>query len=129
MIRFGRGCCGAAVLLVLASCGCGPKYSPEAHRVDPAQARSTLEAVLNGWQQGETPDAWQQKTPAVVVQDMEWKSGAKLSAFEILSTEAIDANLHCEVKLTLEDPQKGKVERTVKYLVGTSPVLTVFRGM
>jgi hypothetical protein len=124
----GRVCCGAAALMVLTFCGCGPAYSPEAHRVDPVQARSTLEAVLTGWQQGETPDAWQQKSPAVVVQDMEWKAGAKLTAFEIVSTEAVDANLHCQVKLALEDPQKGKVEKTVKYLVTTSPVLTVFRA-
>jgi hypothetical protein len=122
---------GAAMLAALVSTGvsgCGG-YSAAAHRVAADEARSTLDAVLKSWQEGETPDAWQQKTPAVVVQDMEWKSGVKLISFEMLESQAIDANLHCRVKLILDTPQRGQVERTVKYLVGTSPVLTVFRAL
>jgi hypothetical protein len=61
---------------------------------------------------------------------MDWKTGRKLKSFEVIEpTESVDANLHCQVKLTLEDPEKGEVEQTVKYVVGTSPVLTVFRAV
>ena len=112
------------VLLVWSGCG---SESPEAHRVDSHRARSTLESVLASWQQGETPESWKQKSPEVVVQDFDWQGGAKLQAFAILSEQPIDANLHCQVKLTMENDKQKTIERTVTYLVGTSPVLTVFR--
>jgi hypothetical protein len=100
----------------------------ESHPVDPNLARNTLDAVLKSWQEGATPESWQQKAPSVVVQDMDWKSGKKLKSFEVVEpTETVDANLHCQVKLVFEDPEQGEEEQTVKYVVGTSPVLTVFR--
>lgn len=119
----------AALVVLLAACGCGGRdYSPEAHRVDPALARETLESVLKSWQQGETPESWQERDPDVVVQDMDWARGKQLQEFEVLGDgEAIDANLHCEVRLTIADPESGTVEQTVTYLVTTSPKLTVFR--
>jgi hypothetical protein len=120
----------AAMALLLGFYGCGRGYSPEAHRVDPEQARKTLESVLTSWQLGETPQKWRQQDPEVVVQDMDWASGKKLEEFELLDHgEAIDANLHCRVRLKLVDPQQGEVEQTVTYLVTTSPNLTVFRSM
>jgi hypothetical protein len=63
-----------------------------------------------------------------VIQDFDWMGGAKLTSYEILTTKAIDANLHCEVKLSLTGAQNGGSEKTVTYLVSTSPVLTVFRA-
>ena len=114
----------ALCLLLLSACS----NTMESHPVDPDLARDTLDAVLTSWQAGATPESWQQKTPSVVVQDMDWKSGRKLKSFEVIEpTEAVDANLHCQVKLVFEDPEKGEMEQTVKYVVGTSPVLTVFR--
>jgi hypothetical protein len=114
----------AMILPLLA--GCSNKM--ESHPVDPNLARNTLDAVLKSWQEGATPESWQQKAPSVVVQDMDWKSGKKLKSFEVVEpTETVDANLHCQVKLVFEDPEQGEEEQTVKYVVGTSPVLTVFR--
>lgn len=108
--------------------GCRSKLATE-HRVESSIARDTLQAVLSSWQEGETPESWQKKSPQVVVQDMDWKNGAKLKSFEILGEgEAIDANLHCQVKLRFLPPHNGKSESQVTYLVGTSPVLTVFRS-
>lgn len=116
----------AALTLSLLLAGCS--NTMESHPVDPNLARNTLDAVLKSWQEGATPESWQQKTPSVVVQDMDWKTGKKLKSFEIIEpTESVDANLHCQVKLVFEDAEKGEVEQTVKYVVGTSPVLTVFR--
>ena len=123
--RFAAAC----VLCLPLLAGCGSNRM-EAHPVDSNLARNTLDAVLKSWQEGATPESWQQKTPSVVVQDMDWKFGKKLKSFEVIEpTESVDANLHCQVKLTLEDPEKGEVEQTVKYVVGTSPVLTVFRAV
>lgn len=120
------GAKSAVILGLLLLCGCSNKM--ESHPVDPNLARNTLDAVLKSWQEGAAPESWQQKVPSVVVQDMDWQSGRKLKSFEVIEpTEAVDANLHCQVKLVFEDAGQGEVERTVKYVVGTSPVLTVFR--
>lgn len=69
--------------------------------------------------------------PPVVVQDMDWISGHSLEAFEILDdAEPVDANLHAKVRLTLGSKESGgESEKTVTYLVSTSPKLTVFRQM
>ena len=115
----------AAALVVSPGCGGG---GPSADPVDSDQARETLEAVLASWQAGESPADWRDRDPEVVVQDMDWMRGARLKRFELLGPgRAVDANLHCEVKLWLEDPDRGEMERTVTYEVGTDPVLTVFR--
>jgi hypothetical protein len=128
VLSCGERFAAALVLCLPLLAGCSNKM--EAHPVDPNLARNTLDAVLKSWQEGATPESWQQKTPSVVVQDMDWKTGKKLKSFEVIEpTESVDANLHCQVKLTLEDPEKGEVEQTVKYVVGTSPVLTVFRAV
>lgn len=121
------GTLSVLVLFFVGLGGCGG-YSAEEHRVDSTRARSLLEEVLTSWKEGQTPESWRERTPEVVVQDLEWQQGAKLKAFAIQGPgEAVDANLHCHVKLILEDAQNKEVMRTVKYLVGTSPVFTVFR--
>lgn len=115
---------------LLAISGCGGGYAPAAHRVDAEQARRTLESVLTSWQLGDTPQSWREHDPQVVIQDMDWSAGRRLEEFELLDAgEAIDANLHCRVRLTLVDPQQGEIEQTVTYLVTTSPNLTVFRSI
>ena len=68
----------------------------------------------------------------MTVQDFEWQGGAKLIDYQLLGEgQPRDANLSVKVKLTLAGKQgKGKnIEKTVYYLVGTSPSVTVFRDM
>ncbi len=117
----------AASLAVIASgCNSHTKASP----VDPTLARSTLKSVLESWQRGESIDSWQSKQPPVVVQDFDWKAGTKLSSFEIFQKdETMDANLFCQVKLTMQNAQSQQSDRLVTYIVGTSPVFTVFRSL
>ena len=116
------------ILLALTGCSNTGDYDAADHQVDSETAKSTLVSVLDGWKSGDKPDAWQQKSPSVVIQDFDWMGGAKLTAYEIVSTEAIDANLHCKVKLSLTSAERGDSEKTVTYLVSTSPALTVFRA-
>ncbi len=109
--------------------GCND-YSPDEHRVEPGSAKKILEEVLTSWKSGGSIEDWPTHQPSVIVQDMDWKNGALLQDFEIIGDgEAVDANLHCQVKLKLQLPNKSKSEKTVTYLVGTSPVVTVFRAL
>lgn len=113
------------LLLLLVSAGCGSSHA--LHPVAPETARKSLETVLNGWKEGKTPDAWRGQKPEIVVQDVDWSMGKKLVGYEILGEgKAVDANLHCEVKLELAEGTET-TSKTVQYLVGTSPVITVFR--
>ncbi|MCA9032984.1 MAG: hypothetical protein KDA66_19350, partial [Planctomycetaceae bacterium] len=76
----------------------------------------------------DTPEMWRERTPEVVVQDIAWKAGEKLQDYEIQGAgKPVDANLVCDVKLTLQNSDGDLHEELVTYLVGTSPVLTVFR--
>lgn len=112
-------------LSVLAGCGSNRQT---AKPVDPAAARQTLEVVLTDWRNGGRPDVWQQQSPQVVVQDLDWSRGVRLKSYEILGPgEPRDANLYCRVKLVLDEPTAETREQTVTYCVGTDPVRTVFR--
>jgi hypothetical protein len=122
--RLPRRAFHSLLLIALAAAGCTSGH--QVHPVSPDQAKQTLVTVLNGWKEGKQPDAWRSQMPEIVVQDVDWSMGKKLVGYEIVSDKAIDSNLHCEVKLTIEEGGEQKTQ-TVTYLVGTSPVLTVFR--
>lgn len=114
-----------SLLLLFVCAGCGSSHA--LHPVAPDTARKSLETVLEGWKAGKSPDAWRGEKPEIVVQDVDWSMGKKLVAYEIVGEgKAVDANLHCDVKLELAEGA-GTTSRTVHYLVGTSPVITVFR--
>jgi hypothetical protein len=113
------------LLIVAAGCGGGPS-----HPVDTGVARKTLVETLDRWKEGETPEDLQKSKPQIVVQDMDWLGGAELVAYEVVGDgEPIDANLLAKVKLTLKGKDGKTSVKTVSYLVGTSPALTVFRDM
>lgn len=93
-------------------------------------ANETLNSTLEAWKSGKKPEDLQQATPPVTVQDMDWTGGAKLLAFDVQpDAKSLDANLIAKVKLSLQSPDGKKESKTVTYMVGTDPALTVFRDM
>ena len=116
-------CLGAMAIFLLSGCA-----GSAAHAVDMTRARDALVTALDHWKGGDKP----RLVPSMTVQDFEWQSGAKLVAYELLGEgQARGANMSIKVKLTLA-PSQGKaknVEKSVYYLVGTSPSVTVFRDM
>ena len=116
------------MLLLSTLVGCAQRRAPD---VDPDLARATLTEVLETWKRGGTISELRQRTPEIVVQEALWSQGRQLEHYELLGEgREEDANLFCEVELTLVDaagdpPQK----KTVTYVVGTAPVLTVFRAI
>ncbi len=115
-----------AAIVAMALPGCS---ASSAHSVQPDRARVALESALDAWKQGQSPEAFERSGSSMVVQDLDWSAGAKLVGHQILDDgEPADANLRINVKLTLE--KKGKpVEKTVRYLVTTSPSVTIFRDV
>jgi hypothetical protein len=127
------GCSSIRQALSLASClvllgGCETAY--RSAPVKPDVALQTLQTTLDEWKSGATLESLRKRTPEIVVQDLDWTRGKKLVAYEVLGNgEPVDANLIAKVKLTLQDAEGQNTEKTVTYVVGTSPVLTVFRDL
>jgi hypothetical protein len=112
----------------VAVAGCGGPYQSAPVNAD--KARETLAVAMEAWKEGETVESLKEDSPEIVVQDFDWSDGMKLLDYEVLDDgKPESANLVARVKLTLEDKTGAKSEKTVTYLVGTAPVLTVFRDM
>jgi hypothetical protein len=121
-----------AVILssTLLSSGCGPDRVQKQAPVNVTVAESTLVKVLDAWKSGQKPDELAKQSPKIVAQDMDWVMGAKLADYKVTGNNVPkDANLISEVELNLVAPDGKEKKKTVKYIVGTSPVLTVFRQM
>jgi hypothetical protein len=120
--------CLAAMAAVLAMPGCSGGSA--AHAVDTSRARDALVIALDHWKQGDTPGSLPSSSTPMTVQDFDWQGGAKLLDYQVQGEgEPRDANLSIKVKLSLDGLQgkSKKVEKTVSYLVTTSPSVTVFR--
>ena len=101
--------------------GCGQARS-YALNTDVAQA--SVEEAMQAWVDGATPDDLK---PNIIVGDSEWNQGKKLTSFEILEDDATTdgSNLHIRVKRKFRS-DRGSSESTVKYIVSTSPAITIF---
>jgi len=114
-------------VLFVGGCGTGPR---RAGPVDVELARESLRSALESWKKGEPPEALRERYPSITIQDMDWKTGCVLVNYEIRDGEKEDAsNLHCPVRLTVRDAQGKEVKKPVTYVIGTDPVITVFREM
>lgn len=115
-----------AALVALTGCSAGP---PKAAPVEPEKALAALRTALDAWKAGKTPDSLGQANPPVVAQDLDWMAGAKLTDYKVLGEGTPeDANLRVRAQLTLVT-QGRTATKTVTYIVGTDPKLTVFRAM
>lgn len=89
------------------------------------QARAACREFLQAWQDGETAVALK---PRITGRDYAWDAGQKLVKFELLPEEKSDGtNLFIPVELTLLDNHGRERATQTTYIVGTSPVITVFR--
>ena len=119
-----RVCLVAALAVVFAGCSGSPHSDP----VDTDRARETLKLALDGWKNGEPPSALKDGSPSITVQDLDWLAGAKLVDYEVAGEgKAVASNLRVPVKLTIRPKQGKDVKKSVSYIIGTSPILTVFR--
>jgi hypothetical protein len=94
---------------------------------NPVLARASLKTALDSWKEGQSPQDLKQRSPSIIVGDVAWEGGQQLESYEIVGPEVDDGvNLHCPVKLVLKDKEGSTRTREVTYIVGTSPVITVF---
>ena len=110
--------CTALVILTLLT-GC----SSEPPRSDAIVAKSVLESCLTAWKEGASNDSLQKREPPIFVVEDQWTDQAKLLDFSIADrSEFSGSSIRFDVELVF--PSK---KETVRYVVTTSPALTVAR--
>lgn len=110
-----------AMLLQLVGCGSGSGAGNE------EEARTALTTALDAWKAGRSAADMRNETPEVVVGDSDWKQGRKLVAYEVGNGTFDGKNLRVPVTLTVAQPPRGNRKLVVNYIVGTRPVVTIFR--
>ena len=104
--------------------GCGGR-SPRP--LDKAVAKDSVRTALACWKSGVAIGELKQRSPSIVVGDSDWRDGAALLNYHIVDDESDDgSNLHCEVELTIRGRNGKENQRRAVYIVGTSPVITIF---
>jgi hypothetical protein len=119
-------CLGVLATFVFSGCSGSQRAAP----VDRERAQEALKITLDSWKKGESPSAVQGGSPSITAQDLDWLTGAKLVDYQVTGDgKALEANLYVPVKLTLRTPKGQEVTKSVSYIVGTSPRVTVFRAL
>ncbi len=112
---------------MVACCGCNDS-SAKSLTLDEALAKASLTKTLDAWKAGQKSDVLKTQEPAITTNDWAWDQGYKLKEYRLLGGERSDgANLHCPVELSLVDKQNRAQKQSAMFVVGTSPVITVFR--
>ncbi len=113
-----RQSCVLGAMLALAICGCSQET--ESHPLDPELARASVEKAMQAWVDGKSPKDLQSE---IVVGDTAWTQGRRLLSFKVVPEEETTdgSNLHIRVIHKFDSS-----ESKVTYIVGTSPVITIF---
>lgn len=107
--------------------GCGPKAGSP-YKLDRALAFDSMKLFLETWRDNGSLAALKDRTPSIVGKDADWNKGAKLLSFTIPSDGKDDGtNLYLDVQLELETSSGEKRQKTIRYIIGTQPVVSVFR--
>lgn len=127
MSRAHRHCLGAlGLIFIVAIAGCGAPSAQDL-ALDKDVARNSLAAFLDCWKNGGEPDSLKSLSPAIVGRDTDWDNGKKLVKYTLGAETDDGTNAHITAELVVA---KGNNQSTssVEYIVGTSPVITVFRN-
>lgn len=120
MFRFRLLACSALCVTLMGIGGCGD--AAKVFPVDADVARESLDEAMQAWVAGKKPKDLQ---PEIYATDQDWVAGKKLVSYKILDDEEIqgsNVNLRVKRKLNPEDPA---VDPTVKYIITTTPVITI----
>jgi hypothetical protein len=116
------------VLLIGILCsGCGPR-SGNPYSLDESLAKQSMERFLETWKNGGDIKSLKSGEPPVIARDSDWEKGLALVDYEIPNECSDDGtNLYLDICLTLAKNSDAPKTKVIRYVVGTSPVVTVFR--
>ncbi len=112
-------------LLIVVGCGSG---AGNPRPLDHSIAVESMKVFLETWQNEGSLESLKSRSPSIVGKDPDWDSGHRLLSFEVPPTGDDDgSNLYLDVRLQLEN-QNGEVrDRTIRYVIGTKPLVSIFR--
>ena len=112
--------CRFFLLTLFCFAGCGKKTDVNDYVPAEDRARQSLATALDAWKAGKAPDQIGVTNPAINAQDIQWRDGKKLVAYEIVGpAPSADQNRWFTVKLTLEGAQPLE---TTYVVVGIDPI-------
>jgi hypothetical protein len=119
-------CFVLSLALPVSHIGCG--RSDTSFKFDRTLAQSSVRTFLDTWRAGKPLAALKECQPPLVANDEEWAAGHRLVAYKVIDDSFSDGlNLHVETRLTVA-PRRGRpTEKEVTFIVGTHPLVTVFR--
>jgi hypothetical protein len=118
----------AVGLLILLSHFSGCSSAPSVANSDPARAKEIATTILDAWKNGESMESLKQKTPPMFAVIDLWKDGCKLNSYEIVGDgEMVGPNVRFQVRFNCQDKAGKKVDKTIKYLVTTTPAITFIK--
>ena len=92
------------------------------------QATQLITTSLEAWKAGETVASLRDRKPPVYVSDEQWEQGVKLEDFKITAPgEQFGTNIRFQVEMVLGGGRNAGKKSLVKYLVTTTPALTIAR--
>jgi len=95
--------------------------------LDKAKAHQSLVEFLDCWKSGKPASEFAATHANSACRDPDWEAGKVLTNYTI-GTESDDGtNLHSTVELVLRDTTGEELQAQIVYIVGTSPVLSIFR--
>jgi hypothetical protein len=114
----------AALLAALAGCS---DSRPLPMAATPEAARPALQAALDGWKAGRTPDELRSQSPPVYFNDADFGRGRKLADYRIEGDGTpVGTGLRFVVTLTLQSNGKS-TPRKLAYRVATQPTVSIYR--
>ena len=112
------------VLFFLAGCGSKGRNLP----LDKSVAKESLIVFLDTWKNKQSVKALKDRTPSIVGLDDDWDAGKNLENYEILNMDKDDgSNVYAVMTLNFSNSDKAGKSRRVTYIIGTSPVVSIFR--
>ena len=115
----------AASLLLFSFSGCQRSSVPAS---DADEALRLLNQTLEDWKAGKSVDDLRMSMPPVYVSDEMWQPSFKLTEFTILGPgETYGTNVRLRANLRGVGEKRKPVDTVVRYLVTTTPALTIAR--
>ncbi|HMO13826.1 MAG TPA: hypothetical protein PKD64_04695 [Pirellulaceae bacterium] len=105
----------------------GCKQRGSKYKLDEGVARESMKVFLEAWRDGRTALSLKELKPSIVARDPDWDAGAELLEFSIPAEgESDGTNLYLDVPLTILR-NGSRRETTIRYIIGTQPVISIFR--
>lgn len=119
---------GGAVVVV---CAClmtwGCDQGARSLKLDKEVGRKALTEFLSLWKEGRSVGEFAVAHPQAAAADPDWEAGVKLVSFTVGNETDDGTNLHIAVDMVLRATDGSESTQKITYLVGTSPVLSIFR--